>query len=113
VGEVWRKHARSSDPIYILNENLNRFNRHFKEWGFILYGHIKRRKKTLREELACLEDEDELIVLSSDDFVRKTEIVVELHCIFFLLLRNFIGYKDHMKGGCYREITTLLIFIVY
>jgi hypothetical protein len=29
VGEVWRKHVRSSDPIYILNEKLDRFKRHF------------------------------------------------------------------------------------
>jgi hypothetical protein len=40
----------------------------------------------------------------------KYEILVELHNMY--ADEEFIGCKDNMKGGCYREITTLPISIL-
>ena len=41
---------------------------------------------------------------------KKYEILAELHNMY--ADEEFIGCKDHMKGGCYREIITLPISIL-
>jgi hypothetical protein len=46
-----------------------------------LYGHIKKRKNALREELVCVEAEQEISSFFPEVFIRKTKILAELHNI--------------------------------
>jgi hypothetical protein len=82
VEEVWNKYVSSSDPVDILNIKLKRFKKHFKGWGSSLFGHTRKKKKELKEELVSLEEKEESVPSSPDDFVRKTNILVELHNIY-------------------------------
>jgi hypothetical protein len=82
VEEVWNKYVSSSDPVDILNIKLKRFKKHFKGWGSSLFGHTRRKKKELKEELFSMEEKEESVPLSPDEFVRKINILVELHNIY-------------------------------
>jgi hypothetical protein len=63
VAEIWNKRVYSDDPIDILNIKLKRFKKFFKGWGSNLYGHTKKRKMDLKEELAYIEELEETMEL--------------------------------------------------
>jgi hypothetical protein len=60
------------DPIDILNIKLKRFKKHFKGWGYNLFGHMRKRKNDLKQDLVDLESKEEHEPLSPNKFVRKT-----------------------------------------
>jgi hypothetical protein len=64
--------VNSVDPIDILNIKLKRFKKHFKGWGYNLFGHMRKRKNDLKQDLVDLESKEEHEPLSPDKFVRKT-----------------------------------------
>ena len=72
----------SNDPIDILNVNLKRFKKHFKGRGSNLFGHVRKKKKELKEELANLDTIEEIGPLSPEDYIRRTNILLELHEIY-------------------------------
>jgi hypothetical protein len=82
VEKIWKMPVNTMDPIDIMNIKLKRFKKHFKGWGSNLFGHIRKRKKELKEELAFLESKEEYDALSSEDFIRKTEVLIELQKIY-------------------------------
>jgi hypothetical protein len=65
-----------------LNIKLNRFKKFFKGWGSNLYGHTKKLKLVLKEELASLESLEEDQELSPSLSIRKTSICVKLMEIY-------------------------------
>jgi hypothetical protein len=83
VAKIWQKPVyNTADPIDVFNIKLKRFKKFFKGWGANLYGHTKKRKLELREELTsleCLEEETELPPILG---LRKSEIYVELWNIY-------------------------------
>jgi hypothetical protein len=81
IAKILDKPIKSSDPIDILKIKLKRFKKNFKGWGSNLYGHIKKRKNALREELVCVEAEQEISSFFPEVFIRKTKILAELHNI--------------------------------
>jgi mannosylglycoprotein endo-beta-mannosidase len=74
--------TRSGDSIDILNIKLKRFINHLKEWGSNLFGHVRKKRNQFKEELACEERDKESAPLSPSEYIRKTEILVELHNIY-------------------------------
>jgi hypothetical protein len=48
---VLNRSVHSNDPIDILNIKLKHFKKYFKGWGSNLYGHNKKLKRELKEEL--------------------------------------------------------------
>jgi hypothetical protein len=57
---------------------LKCFKKFFKGWGSNIYGHAKKRKLELKEELATLEALEENSELPPTLSIRKTIIFVEL-----------------------------------
>jgi hypothetical protein len=82
IEDIWNRFVSSTDPIDILNIKLKRFKKFFKGWGSNLYGHAKKLKLELREELASLESIEEDHELPPSLSIRKTNICVQLMEIY-------------------------------
>jgi hypothetical protein len=61
---------------------LKCFKKFFKGWGSNLYGHTRKRKIELKEELAYIEALKEDSELPSDLSIRRTMITIELMEIY-------------------------------
>jgi mannosylglycoprotein endo-beta-mannosidase len=82
VDKIWGKHIASLDPIDVFNIKLKRFKKYFKGWCSYLYGHNKKRKRELKEELTTIEALEEADDLSPKLCIRKTDINVELFNLY-------------------------------
>jgi hypothetical protein len=79
---VLNRFVPSNDPIAILNIKLKRFKKYFKGWGSIFYGHNKKLKRELKEELASIEALEKENDLTPDLNLRKTDNHVQLFNLF-------------------------------
>ena len=79
VEKIWNRKVNSSNSVDVLNIKLKRFKKFFKGWGSNKFGHSKKRKKDLREELTFLEEAEEQDVLSPELFARKVDVLAELN----------------------------------
>jgi hypothetical protein len=79
---VLNRTIHSNDPIDILNIKLKHFKKYFKGWGSNLYGHNKKLKRELKEELVSIEALEHMNDLSSKLNLRKTDIHVQLFNLF-------------------------------
>lgn len=68
----------SSDPIDMLNIKLKRIKKYFKGWDSNLFGHNKKKKIALKDELQALETLEEISELSPEAYERKSMVQVEL-----------------------------------
>uniref|UniRef100_A0A8I6Z921 Uncharacterized protein n=1 Tax=Hordeum vulgare subsp. vulgare TaxID=112509 RepID=A0A8I6Z921_HORVV len=84
----------SGNPIDIMNIKLKRFKKYFKGWGSSNFGHARKRRKWLREELGHIEELQENEVLSPELYCKKVEMQVELNS---LLLEEEVAWlqKSH------------------
>jgi hypothetical protein len=82
VALVLNRTVHSNDPIDILNIKLKRFKKYFKGWGSNLYGHNKKLKRELKEELVSINALEEMNDLSPELNLRKTDIHVKLFNLF-------------------------------
>jgi hypothetical protein len=79
---IWEEYVNSHDPIDIINIKLKRFRKYFKGWGSNIFGHNKKRKRELREELSAIDALEETNDLSPNLYIRKTDINHELFGIY-------------------------------
>jgi hypothetical protein len=79
---VLNRSVHSNYPIDILNIKLKHFKKYFKGWGSNLYGHNKKLKRELKEELVSIEALEEMNDLSPELNLRKTNIHVKLFNLF-------------------------------
>jgi exonuclease III len=82
VESIWKQQVNSSDPIDVLNIKLKRFKKYFKGWGSNVFGHMKKRKVELLNELGMLEGKEENNTILPDEVVRRTAILVELYNVY-------------------------------
>ena len=78
VKQIWQKPVKSSDPIDVLNIKLKRFKKFFKGWGSDKFGHTKKRKKVIKDELASIEAMEEQGPLDPDTLVKRASLSGEL-----------------------------------
>ena len=79
VEKIWSRKVNNSNSVDVLNIKMKRFKKFFKAWGSNNFGHNKKRKKELRDELTFLEEAEEQAVLSPELFARKVEVLAELN----------------------------------
>lgn len=82
VERIWGQNVSSSDPIDVLNIKLKRFKKYFKGWGSNLFGHNKKHKCELQEELLVLEILKELTPLHVETYNHRVEILAELYELY-------------------------------
>jgi hypothetical protein len=82
VESIWKQQVNSSDPIDVLNIKLKRFKKYFKGWGSNVFGHMKKRKVEVLNELGMLEGKEENNTILPDEVVRRTAILVELYNVY-------------------------------
>jgi hypothetical protein len=82
VESIWKQQVNSSDPIDVLNIKLKRFKKYFKGWGSNVFGHMKKIKVEVLNELGMLEGKEENNTILPDEVVRRTAILVELYNVY-------------------------------
>lgn len=92
-----------------MNIKLKRFKKYFKGWGSNNFGHARKRRKWLREELGRIEELQENGVLNPELYCKKVEMQVELNG---LLLEEEVAWmqKSH-DNWLLKGIVILSIFI--
>ena len=78
VKQIWQNPVKSSDPIDVLNIKLKQFKKFFKGWGSDKFGHTKKRKKVIKDELASIEAMEEQGPLDHDTLVKRASLSGEL-----------------------------------
>ena len=78
VEEIWKKHVRSNDSIDILDIKLNRIKK-IIGWGSNKFGHDRKKKNEIKEELLIIENLEEQGALDPDMFCKKMELLVGLN----------------------------------
>ena len=69
----------SDDPIDILNIKLKRLKKYYKGWGAHSFGHARKRKKWIKEELEEIEKQEEEGPLDPESYERRTTLNTELN----------------------------------
>lgn len=78
VRKIWQRPVKSSDPIDVLNIKLKHFKKFFKGWGSDKFGHNKKRKKVINDELASIESMEEQGPLDPDILDKRATLSGEL-----------------------------------
>jgi hypothetical protein len=78
VEKIWSKLCRASTTLDKIQQKLKLVKQYFKGWGLNLQGELRKLKKELQEELIILENLEETIGLTSDQWHRKTWIISEI-----------------------------------
>lgn len=107
VEEIWKKHVRSNDPIDILNIKLERIGK-IKGWGSNKFGHDRKKKNEIKEELLVIENLEEQGALDPDMFCKEMELLVELNGIM-VNEELYLLQQSHEKCGSCKGTKILLI----
>ena len=73
---------RSKDSIAIFNIKLKRIKKYFRGWGSNLFGHNKKRRQELKNELSQMELLEESVGLSPEEHHLRFQIQVELFDLY-------------------------------
>ena len=82
VRKIWEKPVRGNDSIDTFNIKIKRIKKFFKGWGSNLFGHNKKRKQELKNELQQMETLEELVGLSPEEQHMRFQIQVELYNLY-------------------------------
>jgi hypothetical protein len=88
---------------------LKHFKKYFKGWDSNMYGHNKKKKKELKEELTNIEALEEDSDLSPKLNLRKITINVQLFNLY--AEEELMWYQKSHKNGFWKGISILAIFI--
>ena len=77
--KIWEQPVKSEDPIDILNIKLKHIKKYFKGWGAHSFGHARKRKKYIKEELERIEKMEENGPLGPEIYEERTALCAELN----------------------------------
>ena len=78
VSKIWQRPVKSSNPIDVLNIKLKRFKKFFKGWGADKFGHDRKEKEKIKNELADIETMEEQGNLDPETLDRRAELCGKL-----------------------------------
>lgn len=78
VAEIWNQPVTKDNVVDVINIKLKKIKKYFKGWGSHLFGVNRKGRNDLKEELAAIEQWEEVDVLPPNMFGRKVDILTEL-----------------------------------
>lgn len=80
--EIWCQPVTARNILDIIHVKFKRCKKYFKGWGANMSGHLRKRRKILKEELDNLEALEEEGALLLEHYFRKVEIMTLLHQLY-------------------------------
>jgi hypothetical protein len=102
VAEIWEKRCHAASAFDRVQIKLKRFKQFFKGCGFNHLGEQKKLKQNIQAELWRLEQDEEGAPLTYEQYNRKADLMCR--SLNILVDKSYIGIRDHMKHGCWREM---------
>ena len=75
--KLWKIPCRARSTLDKIQQKLKLFKEYFKGWGFNLQGELRNKRKEIQNELAELENHEEICALSVEQFDKKTWLLCE------------------------------------
>jgi hypothetical protein len=82
VDRIWAQPVRARDSLAHFQAKLKLVKKNLKGWGANIRGRDIKKKKELTQELSELEENEETLLLSSYQLIRKSQIQKELMLIY-------------------------------